>query len=165
VGQVPAGVEAHAQDRVARLGERQEHGLIGLAPGARLHIGETATEEPGHSGDRKLLGDVDVLAAAIIAPARIAFRIFVGHDRALRLQHGAGHDILRRDQLDLVLLALELGGNGRRDLRIGLGQRRCEKGFGSRRVAGEVVLGHLSYLCQGTGDVRCWSGPVTHGAR
>jgi hypothetical protein len=56
----------------------------------------------------RVLGDIDELAAAIVALARIALGIFVGHDRALRLEHGAGHDVLRGDQLDLVLLAAEL---------------------------------------------------------
>ena len=48
------------------------------------------------------LGDVDILAAAIVAPARIALGILVGQHRALRLEHGPADDVLAGDQLDLV---------------------------------------------------------------
>ena len=73
----------------------------------RLHIGKTAAEQFGDPLDRQSLGDVDELAAAVIAFARQAFGIFVGEHRALRLQHGAADDVLRGDQLDLVALAAE----------------------------------------------------------
>ena len=72
--------------------------------------------------DRELLGDIDELAAAVIAPARIAFGIFVGQHRALRLEHGARDDVLRGDQLDLVALAAELELDRAGDLRIGVGK-------------------------------------------
>jgi hypothetical protein len=39
--------------------------------------------------DGEVLGNVHVLAAAVIAPARIALGVLVGHHRALRLHHGA----------------------------------------------------------------------------
>ena len=52
------------------------------------------------------LGDVDELAAAVIAPAGIALGVFVGQHRALRLEHGARDDVLAGDQLDLRLLAV-----------------------------------------------------------
>ena len=71
--------------------------------------------------DRQLLGDVDVLAAAVVAPAGIALGIFVGQHRALRLQHGARDDVLRGDQLDLLLLAMQLALQHRIDRRIGFG--------------------------------------------
>ena len=68
------------------------------------------------------LGDVDMLAAAIVALARVALGVLVGQHRALRLEHGAADDVLAGDQLDLVLLAAELGRDGGRHLRIDLGQ-------------------------------------------
>ena len=72
--------------------------------------------------DRQLLGHVDVLAAAVVALARIALGVLVGQHRALRLQHGARDDVLRRDQLDLLLLALQLALEHGVDRRIGLGE-------------------------------------------
>ena len=75
--------------------------------GIRLHVGELAVEQPLGALDGEFLGDVDELAAAVIAPARIALGVFVGHHRALRLEHGAGDDVLGGDQLDLVALAAE----------------------------------------------------------
>ena len=80
--------------------------------------------------DGELLGDVDELAAAVVAPARIALGVLVGHHRALRLEHGAGDDVLGGDQLDLVALAAELELDGARDLRIAVGEARREKAVG-----------------------------------
>ena len=82
--------------------------LVGLAAGIRLHVGEAAAEQPHGPLDGERLGDVDELAAAVIAPARIALGVFVGHHRALRLEHGARDDVLGGDQLDLVALPAEL---------------------------------------------------------
>ena len=93
----------------------------------RLDVGEAAVEQALGALDRELLGDVDVLAAAIIAFARVAFRILVGQHRALRLEHGPADDVLAGDQLDLMLLAAELGPDRGRELGVDLGQRRPEK--------------------------------------
>jgi hypothetical protein len=82
--------------------------LVHLAAGVRLHVGELSAEQLLGALDRQVLGDIDELAAAVIARARIALGVFVGHHRALRFQHGAGDDVLRGDQLDLVALAAEL---------------------------------------------------------
>ena len=75
--------------------------------------------------DGELLGLVDVLAAAVVAPAGIALGVFVGQHRALRLEHGARDDVLRGDQLDLLLLAVQLALERRIDRRIGLGEARA----------------------------------------
>ncbi len=85
----------------------------------RLHVGELAAEQFGDALDRQPLGDVDELAAAVIALARQAFGIFVGQHRALRFQHRARDDVLRGDELDLVALAAELEPDRLGDLRVG----------------------------------------------
>ena len=123
--------EIKTHERVARLQQREEHGLVGLAAGIRLHIGELAIEQPGDALDRQRLDDIDKLAAAVIAPARIALGIFVGQDRTLRIEHRLGDDILRSDQLDLVALAAKLLLDRGRDLRIDLGEGRGEERIGS----------------------------------
>ena len=127
MGQVAAGVEAHAEDRVAGLGQRQEHGLVGLRAGARLHVGEGAVEQPRDAVDRQLLGDVDILAAAVVAPAGIALGVLVGQHRALRLEHRARDDVLGGDQLDLVALATEFLLDRAEDLGVALGKRAIEE--------------------------------------
>ena len=124
-----AGREIEAHERVAGLHERHEHALIGLAAGIRLHVGEPAVEQSAGALDRQILGDVDELAAAVVAPARIAFRVFVGHHRALRLEHRPRDDVLRGDELDRVALAAELELDRAGDLRIGVGE-----GGGKERV-------------------------------
>ena len=139
VREVAAGVEAHAEDRVARLQQRQEHGLVRLRAGMRLDVGELAAEQLLGAVDGQLLGHVHELAAAVVAPARIAFGVFVGEHAALRLEHGGGDDVLARDQLDAVLLAGELAPDG-------LGQFgvRLREGGGEepREAGGRRLLVH-----------------------
>ena len=45
MGEVTALVEAHGQDRVARLDERQVDGEVGVGPGVRLDVGVLGAEE------------------------------------------------------------------------------------------------------------------------
>ena len=85
--------------------------------------------------DRQLLGDIDELAAAVIALARIPFGIFVGQHRTLRLQHGAADDVLRGDQLDLVALAAELELDRLGDFGIAFAKSVAEKKSSSRVAA------------------------------
>ena len=127
VRQMSAGGEAEAEDRVARRGERVEHALVGLAARVRLHVGEAAAEQLLGAVDGELLDDVDVLAAAVVAPAGIAFGVLVGQHAAGRFQHGLGDDVLRRDQLDLMLLAAKLLADRIGDLRIAVGNAGGEK--------------------------------------
>ena len=44
--QMAARGEIEPHERVARLHQREKHRLIGLAAGIRLHIGESAVEQP-----------------------------------------------------------------------------------------------------------------------
>ncbi|MNC90572.1 hypothetical protein D3C83_66850 [compost metagenome] len=78
----------------------------------RLHVGPRRAEEPLRPLDGERLGDVDVLAAAVVAPPGIAFGVLVGELAALRDQHRAAHVVLRGDQLDMLLLALVFAADG-----------------------------------------------------
>jgi hypothetical protein len=89
---------------LAGLHERHEGGGISGRPGVRLHVCKSASEKLCNPLDGKVFGNVDELAAAVVAPPGQAFRIFVGEHRALRLQH----DVFRRGELDLVALAAKL---------------------------------------------------------
>src|SRR5437588_11345736 len=73
----------HSEDRVTRLEQCDEHGLIGLRAGMRLHIGEAAPEEALGALDRERLGDIDEFASDIISAAGITFGVFVCQHRAL----------------------------------------------------------------------------------
>ena len=126
VSEMAAGGEIEAHERVARLHQREEHALIGLAAGIGLDVGEAAVEQSAGALDRQTFRDVDELAAAVIAPARIAFGVFVGHHRALRLEHGARYDVFRGDEFDLVALTAELEFD-----------RAGDFGIGAREVGGK----------------------------
>ena len=69
----------------------------------RLDVGVVGAEQLLGARDGERLDYVDVLAAAVVALARIAFGVFVGHHRALRFEHRLAHDVFRRDQLQVVL--------------------------------------------------------------
>jgi hypothetical protein len=104
VGQVAAFGQAHAHDRVARLGEGHQHGLVGLRTGVRLDVGGFGAEQLLQAVDGQLLGDVDVLAATVVALARIAFGVLVGQLRALRFHDRLADVVFGGDQFDVLFL-------------------------------------------------------------
>ena len=132
VRQMPAGIEPHPEDCVAGLGNSEQNGLVRLTAGMRLHIGKVATKQLAGPLDREQFHHIDMLAAAVIAAARIALRIFVRQHRTGRVQHRAAHDILGRDQLDFVALTLEFCGQRARHCRIDRFHRIGEEAGGSR---------------------------------
>ena len=71
----------------------------------------------------ELLGLVDDEVAAVVPLGRIALRVLVGEHRALRLEHGARREVLRRDQLDRRVLPLDLTADDVGDDRVGLLER------------------------------------------
>ena len=148
VGEMAAGGEIEAHEGVAGLQQRQEHRLVHLAAGVRLHVGEAGAEQLLGALDRQRLGDVDEFAAAVIARARIAFGVFVGHHRALRFQHRAADDVFGRDQLDLMALPAEFAPDRGGDLRIGLiergGEERVGRGGGLGDAGDGGFIGEIS---------------------
>ena len=112
VGQVAAVGQAHAQDGVAGAQQGEVHGLVGLRTGMRLHVGVVGAEELLHAVDRQLLGDVHVLAAAVVALVRVTLGVLVGQHAALGLQHAGAGVVLAGDQLDVILLPARLMGDG-----------------------------------------------------
>ena len=93
----------------------------------RLHVRVLGAEELLRTFDRDGLDLVDMLAAAVPAPAGIALGVFVGQHAALGLYHRLVGEILGADELDMALLAGELGGNRRVNFRIeGLERRGVE---------------------------------------
>ena len=127
VGQVTAGIQVETQEGVAGLQQGQEHGLVHLAAGIGLHVGKVRAEQFLRALDRQRFGDVDELAAAVIAFAGITFGILVRHDRTLRFKHGGADDVFRGDQFDLFALTAKFGRDGAEDLGIAGGQGFAEE--------------------------------------
>ena len=121
VGQVAAFGQAHAHDGVARLEERHEGGNVGAGAAVRLHVGGLGAEQLLDAVDGQLLGHVDMLAATVVAAARIAFGVLVGQLRAGGGQHRRRGVVLAGNQLDVVFLALVLGADGGPELGVGVG--------------------------------------------
>ena len=124
VGQMAAVRERHAEDRVAGLEHREVHRLVRLRAGVRLHVRVFGAVEPLNALDREALGDVHVLAAAVVAFARIALGVLVGERGPECLQHRGGAVVLGGDQLQVLFLARALGLDRPPELRIGSGERR-----------------------------------------
>ena len=162
VGQVAAGGEAEAHDRVAGLQQRHHHRAIGLCAGMRLDVGETAAEQLLGALDRQRLDRVGRRAALVIAAAGIAFGIFVGQHRALRLEHRLADDILRRDQLDLGLLAAQLVADPVLDRGVGFAEAA-----GEEAVRDAIVLGLVLDICGGGHQAfsRCEEGAASWSTR
>ena len=82
---------------------------------------------PGKRRERPLLGerlgDVDELAAAVVALAGQALGVLVREPAALGLHHGGGGVVLAGDQLDLVVLAAALALHRRPELGVEVGDR------------------------------------------
>ncbi|MNF91970.1 hypothetical protein D3C84_745950 [compost metagenome] len=109
MGQVTAVGQAHAEDGVAGLQQGQVHGAVGRGTGVRLDVGVIGAEQLLGALDGQRLNLVDVLAATVVALARITFGVFVGQAAALRFHHALAGVVLRRDQLDVIFLTLLLG--------------------------------------------------------
>ena len=98
----------------------------------------------------ELLDDIDVLAAAVIALARIAFCVLIRQHAALRFHHGLGDDVLRGDELEFRALAIELEVEFFRDFRVRLFQGVHQAhGISSFSAAGSRQLPYAYCLANG----------------
>ena len=100
---------------------------LAVEPECGCTLAKLALEQLLGALDGQRLGLVDVLAAAVVAVARIALGVLVGEHGAGRLQHRARDHVLRGDQLDLVLLAFQLATDDAGELGVALGQRGGEE--------------------------------------
>ena len=104
--------QRHAEDGVARLQQREVHGLVGLRAAVRLHVGVVGAEQLLQAVDGQLLGNVHVLATTVVALARVTLGVLVGQLAALRFHHHRAGVVLAGNQLDMVFLTLAFIGNG-----------------------------------------------------
>ena len=108
VGEMAAMVEAHAEDRVARLHKGRVGRQIGVCAAVGLHIGMLASEQPASALAGQVLHHVDLLASAVVTMRGVAFGILVGEHAAHCLEHGRTGEILGGDEFDASALAGEL---------------------------------------------------------
>ena len=120
VGKMAAVVEAHAKHGVARLEQGKKDGQIGVCAAVGLDVGMVGAKELAGALAGDALGDVNFLAAAVIASAGIALGILVGQAGAHGDHHSLADNVFRGDELDVALLTRQLGFNGGPDLRITL---------------------------------------------
>ena len=136
------------EDPVAGLGDRVQHRRVRGRARVRLHVREVGAEQALGPLDREVLGDVDLLAAAVVALAGVALGVLVGQHAALGLQHRAGDEVLAGDHLQRVPLAGELAVEDGGDLRVELGERSV----------GELVT-HGRFLREAGGGFGATLGP------
>ena len=120
-------------DEVARIEHRRVDGNVRLGARVRLDVHVVAAEDRLGSIDRQLLGDVDELAARVVAAAGIALGVLVGEHAALALEDRPRHEVLGGDHLQRRPLALELALERGGDLGVDLGQRQVEEVGGEAR--------------------------------
>src|SRR5436309_4091647 len=74
----------------------------------RLNVGMFGCKELFGALDGELFGHIDIFTAAVPAALGVAFGIFIGQDRALRLHDRQAGEIFAGDEFDVLLLALAL---------------------------------------------------------
>lgn len=106
MGKVTALAEVEAHEGVTRLEDCHLNGHIGLCSGMRLDIGPLCAVDSLEPVDGDLLYLVDNLASAIVAFARITFRILVGADGTHCVENLFGYVIFGCDKLQTGSLAV-----------------------------------------------------------
>src|SRR3989304_1732529 len=81
-----------------------------------LHVCVFSSKEPLHPVSRNVLRLIDELAAAVISFPGVSFGILVGQDAAEGLKHRKAHEILRRNELQLGVLTVNLALNGSKNV-------------------------------------------------
>ena len=118
VREMPPMAELHPEDSVPGSQEREVGRHVRLCPRMRLHVGVLRPVELPRTRAGQLLDAVHELTSSVVAPAREALGVLVREDGPRGIEHGTGHEVLRRDELELITLAAKLPGHGPVDLRI-----------------------------------------------
>ena len=95
------------------LSAAKVHRLVRLRARMRLDVGVLGAEQLLGAIDRELLGDVDELAAAVVALARIAFGVLVGELRALRREDRRARVVFRKRSARAMLFLAPVFGADR----------------------------------------------------
>ena len=108
VRQVSSLVKAHPHNRVARLNRSEVRCHIRLRSAVWLNIRMLRPEQLLGAADSQGLRDIHELAAAVVASSRIAFCVLVREHGPLSLKHRLARKVLRRNQVDITALPLDL---------------------------------------------------------
>ena len=109
---MPALVEAHPKNAVARLEQSGEGGQIGTRAAVRLHVGVIGPEQLVHAVDREALDVVAVFTPRVVAASGVAFSILVREHRPGGGEHVGGGVVLGGDEHHLLAQAPFLGCDG-----------------------------------------------------
>ena len=101
--------QRQAQDRVTDIGHGHEGSGVCLRTSVGLNVDVVAAEDLLRALDRERFGNIDKLAATVVAAAGVALRVLVRQNGALRLKHSARNEILRCNHLEGLALAPQLG--------------------------------------------------------
>ncbi|MNM67033.1 hypothetical protein D3C81_785500 [compost metagenome] len=121
VGQVTTVGQAHAQDGVTGRQQGQVNSSVSLRASVRLDVGVVGAKQFLGAVDGQLLDHVDVFAAAVVALAWVTFGVFVGQNRALGFHDSRAGVVFRRNQLDVLFLALSFLLHGGKEIGVVLG--------------------------------------------
>ena len=116
VREMAAVGKAHPHHRVARIQKAEQNGFVGLRTGVRLDI-DSHFDTGGLA--KELLGSLDgdafhlihILAAAVVALARITFGVLIRQKRPLSLHNRRRRVVFARDQLNVLFLTIRLSLN------------------------------------------------------
>src|SRR4029453_4847904 len=89
----------------------------------RLHVGRGGPEELFRPRDRQRLGDIDELAAAVVALSRIALGVLVRQYRPGGFEDRLADEVFRGDELEAGVLSMPFAIERRGDIGIGVGER------------------------------------------
>ncbi len=128
VGQMAAVGQVKAEKGVAGLNQRHVGGGVRLRAGVGLHVGVVGAEELLGPVACDIFNDIGKLAAAVVALAGVAFRVFVGENRPCRLKHSARDEVFAGNHLQPVVLANDLMFDLRGDFWVAGKKRRVEGG-------------------------------------
>ena len=123
VGEVTAVSQRQAQDRVTDVGHGHEGSGVCLRTSVGLNVDVVAAEDLLRALDRERFGNIDKLAATVVAAAGVALRVLVRQNGALCLKYSARNEILRCNHLEGLALAPQLGVQHCLDFRVQL--RQC----------------------------------------
>ena len=104
VSQVAALCQVHTQNGIARLQQSGVNSEVSLRTRVRLYVSVVSAKQLFCTIDSQLLNDINVLATAVVAFARITFSIFVGQLRTLRLHNTRAGVVFGGDQFDVLFL-------------------------------------------------------------
>ena len=99
--------KAHGKDGIPGLEKREKDGKVCVRTAMGLDVCVLRAEESAGTLPCKVFDLVDVLASAVVPFPGVALCVLIGEDCSRGEQDGFRDDILRSDQLDILLLAVQ----------------------------------------------------------